>query len=142
VRALFDVNVLLALFDDNHIHHREAAKWWDEHRDEGWATCPTTQNGFLRVISKPSYRYPIRLADALQLLQRQTELPAHKLWSESLSLLDVNVFNHGYILGPNQITDVYLLALAVANEGRLVSFDRGIPLSAVHRATQRHLVVL
>ncbi len=142
VRALFDVNMLLALFDDNHIHHRLAENWWDEHRGEGWATCPTTQNGFLRVISKPTYRYPLRLADAMQLLRHQVELGAHEFWPESLSLLDANVFNHGHILGPNQITDVYLLALAVANNGRLVTFDQGMPLTAVQRATQRHLIVL
>ena len=142
MRALFDVNVLLALFDDNHVHHQIAENWWGEHRENGWATCPTTQNGFLRVISKPSYQYPVRLADALQLLRHQIELPGHEFWPESLSLLDPNHFNHGHIIGPNQITDAYLLALAVENQGRLVTFDRGIPLHAVQLAKHRHLVVL
>jgi uncharacterized protein len=134
--------MLLALFDDNHVYHRLAENWWDEHRTDGWASCPTTQNGFLRVISKPIYKHPIKLADALLLLRSQIELSDHELWPESLSLLDASVFNHGYILGPNQITDAYLLALAVENNGQLVTFDRGIPLNAVHRAEQRHIVVL
>ena len=47
-----------------------------------------------------------------------------------------------YILGPNQITDVYLLGLAVKNGGRLVTFDRGVPIKAVRGAEARHLVVL
>ena len=142
MRALFDVNTLLALFDDNHVHHRRASNWWGEHRDEGWATSSTTQNGFLRIISKPSYRQPLRLADALLLMRHQIEISDHELWVELLSLLDANVFDHSHILGPNQITDVYLLALAVANNGRLVTFDRSIPLTAARGAEHRHLVVL
>ena len=52
------------------------------------------------------------------------------------------LFDHGYILGPNQITDVYLLGLAVKNGGRLVTFDRGLPPKAVRGAEPRHMVVL
>jgi toxin-antitoxin system PIN domain toxin len=142
VRALFDVNMLLALFDDNYVHHRSAAVWWDEHRDEGWASCAITQNGFLRVISKPGYERPLKLASAMSLLREQIALPGHEFWPDRISLVDSEIVDHKYVLGPNQITDLYLLALAVTNHGRLVTFDRAIPLAAVRGAEQRHLVVL
>jgi toxin-antitoxin system PIN domain toxin len=142
VRSLFDVNVLLALFDVEHTHHSRATDWWDENRNGGWASSATTQNGFLRIISKPSYEQPLKLADALSLLNGQIAIPGHEFWPDQISITDPAVFRHDRILGPNQITDVYLLALAVKNEGRLVTFDRAIPLAAVRGAEQRHLVVL
>ena len=72
----------------------------------------------------------------------QAGLPGHEFWSDSLSIADPAVFDHRRILGPDQITDVYLLGLAVKHGGRLVTFDRGIPIAAVRGAEARHLVVL
>jgi predicted nucleic acid-binding protein len=69
-------------------------------------------------------------------------LSDHEFWSDDVSIADDRLFDQGYILGPNQITDVYLLGLAVKNGGRLVTFDRGLPLKAVRSAEARHLVVL
>ena len=71
MRALFDVNVLLALFDPGHIHHGAAQAWWRSHRPEGWATCPLTQNGFVRIISKPGYQRSIALSTAIAVLAAQ-----------------------------------------------------------------------
>jgi hypothetical protein len=50
--------------------------------------------------------------------------------------------NFGKIFGRNQITDVYLLALAVAHRGALVTLDRHTALTAVTGATDKHLAVL
>jgi predicted nucleic acid-binding protein len=50
VRALFDVNVLIALFDPAHVHHESAHAWWKANQSSGWATCPLTENGFVRVL--------------------------------------------------------------------------------------------
>lgn len=80
--------------------------------------------------------------DALAVLRDQIALPDHEFWPDAISITDGNVFDHTYILGPKQITDVYLLGLAVRNGGRLVTFDRGLPLKAVRGAEGRHLVVL
>jgi toxin-antitoxin system PIN domain toxin len=142
VRALFDVNLLLALFDSGHLHHDRALGWWTDNRANGWASCPLTQNGFVRVISGPRYPRPLSLADAMALLRGQMAQPGHVFWPDDVSLADPQTFAHGRLLGPNQITDVYLLALAVKNEGRLVTLDRGVPARAVHRAEARHLVVI
>jgi uncharacterized protein len=141
MRALFDVNMLLALFDAEHLHHARAFAWWTANRESGWASCPLTQNGFLRVISGPGYTRPRSLADALALLRGQIAEPGHEFWRDELSIADVSIFDHGRLLGPNQITDVYLLALAVKNGGRFATLDRGVPVRAVHGAEARHLAV-
>jgi toxin-antitoxin system PIN domain toxin len=142
VRALFDVNVLLALFDPEHIHHARALAWWTEHREHGWASCPLTQNGFVRVLSGQGYPRPQSFADASALLSAQIAEPGHVFWPDDVSLVDLEVFDRNRLLGPNQITDVYLLALAVKNAGRLVTLDRSISVTAVHRAEPRHLAVI
>jgi uncharacterized protein len=131
VRALLDVNVLIALFDIAHVHHADAFTWWTKHRNDGWASCPLTQNGFVRVISGSRYPRPLAMA-----------LPGHVFWPDDVSLADPKRFAHDRLAGPSQITDAYLLALAVQNDGRLVTFDRTIPLSAARGAEPRHVVAL
>lgn len=142
MRALLDVNVLVALLDAGHLHHRAATAWLDEHRREGWASCPLTQNGCIRIVSLPGYpntqapgAVATRLAEAVQ-------DTGHAFWPDSISLLAPQRLKWDRVLGSRQVTDLYLLALAVENGGRLVTFDRGIPIDAVANATRRHLVAL
>ena len=142
MRALLDVSVLLPLFDTGHIQHERAKAWWAGNTEAGWASCPLTQNGFARISCQPRYPRPAQLVDALAVLGSQLALPDHEFWPDDISIADDAIFDHGYILGPNQITDVYLLGLAVQHGGRLVTFDRGLPLRAVRGAEARHLVML
>jgi uncharacterized protein len=142
MRALLDVSVLLALFDAAHTHHDRARAWWNDRRDETWASCPLTQNGFLRIISKPGYPHPLALADAMSALHAQISLPGHEFWPDDISVADPGIFDHNRIFGPNQIPDVYLLALAVKNGGRLATFDRSVRTAAVRGAEPHHLVIL
>ncbi|HWJ56793.1 MAG TPA: hypothetical protein VNR90_11235, partial [Vicinamibacterales bacterium] len=51
--ALLDVNLLVALFDPDHVHHDISHDWFAEQRGVGWATCPLTENGLVRVLSSP-----------------------------------------------------------------------------------------
>lgn len=125
MRALFDVNVLLALFDPGHIHHQTAQSWRLIHSSHGWASCPLTQNGLVRIISKPGYQRPVALTTAISMLVAQLARPDHEFWPDDASIADDRHFDRGYILGPSQITGVYLLGLAVKQSGRLVTFDRG-----------------
>lgn len=142
MRALFDVNMLLALFDAEHLHHARAFAWWTANRKNGWASCPLTQNGFVRVISGPRYKRPRSLADAMALLCGQITEPGHEFWPDDVSIADPITFEHDRLLGPNQITDVYLLALAVKNGGRFATLDRSVPIRAVHGAEARHLALI
>ena len=142
MRVLFDINALLAIADEQHVHHWAAHEWWAANRSDGWATCPLTENGFARIMSQPRYKKPVTTTFAIDLLAEQMNKADHAFWPDDISLRDSSRFNPSRILGPNQITDVYLLALAVKNGGRLVTFDRGIPLAAVRGAEPRHLVVI
>ena len=142
MRALLDVNCLLALLDEDHSSHPRALLWWQSNRQGGWATCPLTQNGFARISSQGSYTSQRPLSVAIEQLTRLMTLPDHEFWPDDVSITDDLIFDDSYILGPNQITDVYLLGLAVKNVGRLVTFDRGVSIKAVRGAEARHLVVL
>jgi len=141
-RALLDVNVLLALLDADHVHHRLARKWLESEIDHGWASCPLTENGFVRIVSQPRYPSPIRVTEAVRLLGAATRTPQHEFWPDDLSLLDGDLVDPTRVHGPRQVTDVYLLALAARNGGRFVTFDRTIPQTAAVHAEPGTLVVL
>ncbi len=140
MRALFDVSMLLALFDPRHVHHARAHAWWAAARDHGWASCPLTENGFLRIAAQKSYANPIPLADGLAILRNWAKPPLHEFWPDDVSVLDATRIDHGCVLGPRQITDIYLLALATKHRGRFVTLDRGVSIAAVHNATAENLV--
>ena len=141
MRALLDVNVLVALLQPDHIHFERAHAWWGAQSD-GWASCPLTQNGFLRIVSQPSYPRPLPVARAIAEVAAQIAATDHQFWPDDVSLLDGDVVHRTRLLGPKQLTDVYLLALALKNEGCLVTFDRTIPIQAVRRAQAENLLVL
>lgn len=142
MRALFDINVLLALFDGSHLQHARALDWWSKSMSFGWATSPLTENGYLRIVSQHSYPNPVPLSDAIAVLKRQIAEGGHEFWPDSISIVDIETFDHSHVLGPRQLTDIYLLALAVKNGGRFVTFDRGISLKAVRGASAKHLDVV
>jgi uncharacterized protein len=140
--ALLDVNMLIALMDPKHVHHGRARLWWATEKDAGWASCPITQNGFLRVVTLGAYPNRFPLPDAMVMLRRATALPSHTFWPDDLSILDDAAIDHTRLLGPRQITDIYLLALAVRRGGRLVTLDAGISVGAVRGAEPQHLVTV
>ena len=142
MRALLDINVLLALLDADHVDHSRARAWMSAEIEEGWASCALTENGFVRIISHRSYPSPVPAAEAMKRLRRATSTQHHAFWPCQVSLLEPQLIDSTHIHGPRQVTDVYLLALAVASQGRFVTFDRAIPLSAVSAACEEHLVVL
>jgi len=142
VRSLFDVNVLLALMDREHVHRPAVRAWWSAQRSDGWASSPITQNGFVRIISQSSYPRPRLIVDAISILTRATARDEHQFWPDDLSILDANSIDHTRLLGPRQITGIYLLALAVKHGGRLVTLDTAISVAAVRGAEPRHLVQL
>ena len=142
MRAMFDVNVLIALLDADHVGHRLATQWFAENLEHGWASCPITENGTARVMAGAGYTNPLPVAEVLQRLGQAKSAGHHQFWPDDLSLTDIAVFIHTELLGPKQITDRYLLALAVKNSGRFVTFDRAIRPTAVVGAAAKHLVQL
>jgi len=142
--ALLDVNVLVALFDAGHPHHEVAHKWFGPNRNRGWATCAITVNGCVRVLSSPSYPgLEVTTAEVIRRLKALCESSHdHQFWADGISLADEKRF-HINLVGPHdEITDVYLLAIAVAHGGFLVTFDRKIRLRSVVGAEEKHLLVL
>jgi toxin-antitoxin system PIN domain toxin len=142
MRSLLDVNVLIALLDSDHASHDAAMSWFAQHAAEGWASCPITQNGCIRIMSNPSYPNHFPVEAVTKRLAEACRADIHDFWPDQLSLLDSDVVDVTRIHGPRQLTDIYLLAVAVQRKGRLVTFDTGIALAAVKRAGKHNLLVL
>ncbi len=143
MRHLLDINVLIALMDEAHAFHHRAHAWW-EVEVRPWASCPLTENGLIRIMASSSYSKTTCFAvhDIASRLSHFAGHSDHVFWPDSLSLLDDRTFQHASILSSKHLTDLYLLALAVENKGRLVTFDQHIPLSSVTTAGVGHLEVI
>lgn len=143
MRALLDVCALIALIDENHVHHLKVATWFAKNASvAGWASCPLTQNGAARIIGNKGYK-PQQVPQAtLAILAGMCANPQHQFWPDSVSLTDPAVFNQAIMLTSDQLTDVYLLGLAVNNGGRLVTTDSGILTAAVLGFQPSNLVAL
>lgn len=142
MRALLDVNVLIALLDADHSLHGPATHWFAAHAAAGWASCPVTQNGCVRVMSGSGYPNPLPVSAVVERLVEATTHKLHEFWPDEVSLLDASVLDASRVHGPRQVTDLYLLAMAVSRRGRLVTFDRSIPIDAIPKAQARNLVVI
>ncbi len=125
--ALLDLNILLALFWPAHVHHEAAQHWFGNRRKARWATCALTQLGFIRLITNPSFsRDALSIADATLLLAANTSLPNHELWIEDVSVTGALESCPRMLQGHQQVTDAYLLALAIRHHGVLATFDRAM----------------
>ncbi len=124
---LLDVNVLVAIAWPNHVYHLPARKWFREKRELGWATCPSTENGFIRVSSNtrviPEAKSP---REAALFLRNLIAFGGHVFWPEEASVLDDRWIKLERIHTYRQITDAHLLSLALRHEQCLATFDRGI----------------
>lgn len=140
--ALLDVNVLVALFDPDHVHHGLAHDWFAGQRADGWATCPVTENGFVRVLANPAYGLAMRPTEIVRRLGIFRASGHHHFWADAVSIRDGKVFNPALVRGHRQLTDIYLLGLASWMGGRLATFDGTIPRGAVPRATRHTLQVI
>lgn len=140
--SLYDVSALIALLDENHPAHDAVYQSFNRNIEQGWASCPLTQNGFLRILSQPSYPRSLSLTEAYERLQASTSTSYHQFIADDISLLDDTLVRYNDLYSYRQITDVYLLALAVAHGARLVTLDAHIPLGGVYGANEDHLVVI
>lgn len=140
-RTLLDVNVLIALLDDAHVFSRRANEWLDGEARRV-ATCPIVENGVIRIMSAPAYSAthratPEQVAEGLKAFAEGMD---HEFWPDEVSLLDDTLVDFSRLHGHRQVTDAYLLALAVRRGGALASFDTAMPVTAVRGASKRHLI--
>lgn len=127
---LLDVNLLLALSDPMHIHHESAHRWFVEKGQQAWATCPLTENGFIRIASHPNYpNRPGDVTAVIAIFRRLCETRGHRFWSDEISILQM--LEPDVIVTHAQLTDVYLLGLAVHKRGKLATLDQRMPVDAV-----------
>jgi toxin-antitoxin system PIN domain toxin len=129
---LLDVNVLISLIDPTHVLHEAAHRWFSGLDGEPWATCPMTENAVMRIVGHPKYPNsagsPAAVAPIVQGLR---VLAGHAFWPDDFSLVASERVDPGAIETPGQVTDTYLLALAVSKGGRLATFDRRLSIRAV-----------
>ena len=141
--ALLDVNFLLALAWPNHVHHGLAREWFKNHQSEGWATSPITQLGFVRISSNPAFsKDAVSFVEAHSQMTAMMSRPNHHFWQDDLSCSNER-FSELHIMGHRQVTDAYLLTLAIHHEGRLVTLDQGISNLLPHQSPwAQHLCIV
>jgi toxin-antitoxin system PIN domain toxin len=141
---LLDTNLLIALLWPSHERHALAVTWFARHRAQGWATCPFTQAGFIRIVSNPAFsRDAVQPREAMHVLSANTAAKDHTFWPDDAPYSEVGAFVGVRLIGHQQVTDVYLLGLAVRHRGSLATLDRGITaLVAPNSPEQKALVVV
>jgi len=142
MRALLDVNVLIALLDEGHVHHAQSMSWLARNIKHGWASSPITQNGCIRIMSQPAYPGALPSAEVAERLTEAAANSDHEFWPDDISLLNRDIIDWPRILGHRQVTDAYLLALATHHKGRLVTIDRHISHNFVLNAKAQNISIV
>jgi len=131
-RYLLDVNVLIALIDPAHVQHDRAHDWFAVKGRKAWATCPLSENGVVRVVGHARYpNSPGTPAAVAELVAILRSLGGHEFWPDDITLFDSKRIDATRLLDSGQVTDTYLLALALAHGGQLATFDRHLVTDAV-----------
>ncbi|MGA7342110.1 MAG: TA system VapC family ribonuclease toxin [Terracidiphilus sp.] len=126
-KNLLDTNVLIALADQRHDHHQIARGWFASSGKDNWAICPLTESGFLRVTTNPAFRPgPRTLEHAVTILQALKGLPGYSYWKIDETWITLTAPFAARISGHQQVTDAYLLGLAIREDSVLVTFDKGV----------------
>ena len=128
---LLDLNCLIALADPTHRHYRAIHRWFDESRLGDWGICPLTEAGFVRVTTNASYGPEARtIAEATKVLRGFAHSPGYCYWPIERPWAELTAPFAERIFGHQQVTDAYLLGMAVREDGVLVTFDKGIQYMA------------
>lgn len=141
--ALLDVNVLIALAWPSHVHHRIAHRWFERQQSAGWATCPVTQSGFVRISSNPRVFPDAKSArTAHSLLTRIVTLPHHRFLVDDIDLTSSAHIDSTRWFGHRQVADAHLLAIAMRHQVTLATLDRSIgEVLPAHRRS-KHVVLI
>jgi toxin-antitoxin system PIN domain toxin len=140
---LLDVNVLIAMAWPTHRDHQKVHEWLARHARDGWATCPLTETSFVRILSNPAFSAnALTPTDALTLLQANLAHPAHRFWADEVSIIDSLKPLAQKLAGHQQVTDAYLLGLAIHKRGKLATTDRAVRTLLPDKNPERDFVVL
>jgi uncharacterized protein len=139
---LLDVNVLVALMWPAHSGHQRAQNWFAQYSKAGWATCPFTQAGCVRILSNPSFSSDaVTPQEALKLLHTNLAHQSHVFWPDDLSFAEAVQQTQKQLVGHQQVSDAYLLGLAMHRKAKLATLDRGVPM-LLPREKQAAVVLL
>ena len=143
-RYLLDANALIALGWPAHEHHERMLAWFRTQARHGWATTPFTQAAFVRIVSQPAFSgSSIGPREAAELLSRTLSHRHHSFFPLDMQIAEVAALCTGGLMGHRQVTDAYLLALAVKRKCRLVTFYSGLgQLLATERERQAHVELM
>jgi len=125
--TLLDVNALVAIAWPEHVHHDTVVDWFDQRADAGWATCPTTEFGFVRISANPAVvRDAVRPGDAVDLLTRLRQVGAHHFWDDDVRVHDTSLVPLDRLVGHRQVADAHLLGVSRRHGGALATLDKGL----------------
>ncbi len=138
---LLDTNLLIALLWPSHDRHDVALKWFARHRAKGWATCPFTQAGFVRIVSNPAFsRDAVQPREAIQVLSANTAAKDHSFWPDELPFAEAVAYAGVRLMGHQQVTDAYLLGLAIRRGGVLATLDQRIVALTEPKSAERKAI--
>lgn len=138
---LLDVNVLLALSWSKHPSHAVAQRWFGRNAARGWATCPLVQAGFVRILSNPAFSaHAVTPKEALEALEITTQHEAHQFWPDDLGVVEALAGGKSRLYGHQQVTDAYLLGLAIHHKGKLATLDQHLAEMLADRPSERHFI--
>lgn len=136
------MNVLIALVESRHAHYRKAQEWFNSSGKNAWAVCPLTEAGFIRVTTKPAYRpVPRSMDQAKAILEMMKGYPGYSYWEIDESWITLTAPFAARIVGHQQVTDAYLLGLAIKKNGALVTFDGSVERLAGPQFSRNVLVL-
>lgn len=121
---LADVNVLVSLAWPNHVHHSQSRAWFAEFGMSGWASCPITEAGFIRVSSNRRVIPDARgVGEAVGVLRALRAVGRHHFWTDDVSPVESHEVDFEALNGYRQVTDAMLASLAGRHGGKFVTFD-------------------
>lgn len=140
-RFLLDVNILIAMTDAAHADHKRVTTWFNSQGKTDWGVCPFTEAGFVRVVTNPRYAGPFSMTEAIEVLTEIRKHRGYRFWPVSTSWAAMVTPFSERVFGHQQVTDAYLLGLAVKENGVLVTMDQGIKVMAGSEY-EHHVLVL
>jgi len=124
---LLDLNVLIALADPDHHYHQVVQAWFISTGKANWGVCPLTEAGFVRITTNPAYRPSVRtIAQATAILGDFATAPGYHYWTITDKWAALTAPFGDRLTGHQQVTDAYLLGLAIKERGVLVTFDKAV----------------
>ncbi len=137
---LLDVNVLIALSDARHEHHQRCRAWFFSEKREAWATCPLTENGFVRILGQTSYpNFSGSAQDAREVFDVLVRQAGHQFWPDDISIRDRSFFP--IVVNSRELTDLYLLGLAVSRQGRFATLDARVDPERVPGGSRAYYLI-